>query len=392
MILAHKLAIRKERSIEINNSLNYTLKTTYNMNNTYCVIMAGGIGSRFWPLSKSNMPKQFLDILGTGRTFIQQTYDRFTKICPDENFYVVTSIDYKDLVMKQLPELREDQVLLEPLRRNTAPCIAYACYKIQTINPEANIIVAPSDHHIQQVDIFLEQVKKGLEFVSKNDALLTLGITPCRPETGYGYIQIETKEIENESENLHKVKTFTEKPDLQLAKIFLESGEFFWNSGIFIWSLPSILKAFETHLSSVSDLFRKGTKLYGTADEIPFLNKTYSECQNVSIDYGIMEKAGNVYVLCSDFGWSDLGTWGSLYESSNKDIQGNAVSGKNAMLYNSKNCIVNMPTDKLVVLNGLDGYIVVESEGILLICKREDEQQIRQFVNDVRMNKGEEFV
>jgi len=392
MILAHKLAIRKERSIEINNSLNYTLKTTYNMNNTYCVIMAGGIGSRFWPLSKSNMPKQFLDILGTGRTFIQQTYDRFTKICPDENFYVVTSIDYKDLVMKQLPELREDQVLLEPLRRNTAPCIAYACYKIQTINPEANIIVAPSDHHIQQVDIFLEQVKKGLEFVSNNDALLTLGITPCRPETGYGYIQIETKEIENESENLHKVKTFTEKPDLQLAKIFLESGEFFWNSGIFIWSLPSILKAFETHLSSVSDLFRKGTKLYGTADEIPFLNKTYSECQNVSIDYGIMEKASNVYVLCSDFGWSDLGTWGSLYESSNKDIQGNAVSGKNVMLYNSKNCIVNMPTDKLVVLNGLDGYIVVESEGILLICKKEDEQQIRQFVNDVRMNKGEEFV
>lgn len=362
------------------------------MNNTYCVIMAGGIGSRFWPLSKSNMPKQFLDILGSGRTFIQQTYDRFKSICPDENFYVVTSIDYKDLVLKQLPELREDQILLEPLRRNTAPCIAYACYKIQTINPDAKIIVAPSDHHIQKEDVFLEQVKKGLEFVEINDALLTLGITPSRPETGYGYIQIESKDSVDEIENLHKVKTFTEKPDLELANIFLESGEFFWNSGIFIWSLPSILKAFETHLGSVSELFSKGSKLYGTADEIPFLNKTYSECQNVSIDYGIMEKASNVYVLCSDFGWSDLGTWGSLYESRNKDIQGNVVSGNNVMIYNSTNCIVNMPNEKLVVLQGLDDYIVVESEGTLLVCKKEDEQQIRQFVNDVRMNKGENFV
>lgn len=362
------------------------------MNNNYCVIMAGGIGSRFWPLSKSNMPKQFLDILGTGRTFIQQTYDRFKKICPDENFLVVTSIDYKDLVLQQLPELREDQVLLEPLRRNTAPCVAYACYKIKTINPDANVIVAPSDHHIQKEDVFIEQIKKGLEFVKNNDALLTLGITPSRPETGYGYIQIESKSAKNEPENLHKVKTFTEKPDLQLAKIFLESGEFFWNSGIFLWSLSSILKAFEQHLSSVSELFSKGAKLYGTADEVPFLNKTYSECQNVSIDYGIMEKADNVYVLCSDFGWSDLGTWGSLYESRSKDNEGNVVTGKEVMVYNSKNCIVNMPDNKLVVLQGLDGYIVVESEGTLLVCRREDEQQIRQFVNDVRMNKGESFV
>lgn len=362
------------------------------MNNTYCVIMAGGIGSRFWPLSKSNMPKQFLDILGTGRTFIQQTYDRFKVICPDENFLVVTSIDYKDLVLQQLPELREDQVLLEPLRRNTAPCVAYASYKIKTINPDANIIVAPSDHHIQKEDIFIGQIRKGLEFVKNNDALLTLGITPSRPETGYGYIQIEGKSIKNEFDNLHKVKTFTEKPDLQLAKIFLESGEFFWNSGIFMWSLSSILNAFEKHLSAVSELFSKGAKLYGTADEVPFLNKTYSECQNVSIDYGIMEKADNVYVLCSDFGWSDLGTWGSLYESRNKDMEGNVVTGKDVMLYNSKNCIVNIPEDKLVVLQGLDGYIVVESEGTLLVCKREDEQQIRQFVNDVRLNKGESFV
>lgn len=354
--------------------------------------MAGGIGSRFWPLSKSNMPKQFLDILGTGRTFLQQTYDRLKKICPDENFYVVTSVDYKELVMKQLPELKANQILLEPLRRNTAPCIAYACYKIQKIDPNANIVVAPSDHLIQQEDAFLEEIRKGLEFVENNDALLTLGIRPNRPETGYGYIQIESNQATGDVENLHKVKTFTEKPDLQIAKIFLESGEFFWNSGIFIWSLHSIMKAFHKHLSSVSELFAKGNKLYGTSDEIHFLNKTYSECQNISIDYGIMEKATNVYVLCSDFGWSDLGTWGALYDHSDKDILGNVVSGKNVMLYGTKDCIVNMPNEKLVVLHGLEGYIVVESEETLMVCRKEDEQQIRQFVNDVRMNKGEKYV
>jgi len=361
------------------------------MNNTYCVIMAGGIGSRFWPMSKSTMPKQFIDILGTGRTFLQETYDRFMAVCPDENFYVVTSSDYKDLVLKQLPELHESQVLLEPLRRNTAPCLAYACYRILKINPEANLIVAPSDHQIQETEAFLDQIRKGLEFVSHNDALLTLGIPPSRPETGYGYIQVESSKSVGAISNLHKVKTFTEKPDLELAKIFLESGEFFWNSGIFIWSLKSILKAFKTHLSSVSELFEKGLKLYGTADEAPFLNKTYSECQNISIDYGIMEKASNVYVLCSDFGWSDLGTWGSLYDNSNKDSQGNVISGADVMLYGAKNCIVNMPDHKLVVLQGLDGYIVVESEGTLMICRKEDEQQIRQFVNDVRLNKGESY-
>jgi len=354
--------------------------------------MAGGIGSRFWPLSKSDMPKQFLDILGTGRTFLQQTYDRLKKICPNENFYVVTSVDYKDLVMRQIPELNESQILLEPLRRNTAPCIAYACYKIQKVDPNANIIVAPADHYIQQEDAFLEELWKGLEFVEENDALLTLGIKPSRPETGYGYIQIESAKEIGAIKNLHKVKTFTEKPDLQLAKIFLESGEFFWNSGIFIWSLPSIMKAFNTHLSWLSELFDKGNKLYGTSDEVHFLNKTYSECQNISIDYGIMEKASNVYVLCSDFGWTDLGTWGSLYENSKKDDQRNVVSGRNVMLYGAKDCIVNMPNEKLVVLHGLEGYIVVESEGTLMVCRKEDEQQIRQFVNDVRMNKGEKYV
>jgi len=354
--------------------------------------MAGGIGSRFWPMSKSSMPKQFLDILGTGRTFIQMTFDRFRKVCPVENFYVVTSVDYKDLVLEQLPELNEEQVLLEPLRRNTAPCVAYASYKIKAINPEANIIVAPSDHLILKVDEFITEVNKGIEFAEKNDVLVTMGIKPSRPETGYGYIQIDGKSDFPEVDNMYKVKTFTEKPDLEMAKIFVSSGEFFWNSGIFIWSLKSILSAFDEYLPDVSNLFKKGEQLYGTSDEMHFINKTYSECQNISIDYGIMEKAENVHVLCADFGWSDLGTWGSLYENSDKDEMNNSITGHNVLTYQTENCIVNVPKDKLVVLHGLDGYIVVEADNTLLVCKKEDEQQIRQFVSDVKMVKGEEFV
>ena len=362
------------------------------MSNTYCVIMAGGIGSRFWPLSKSNRPKQFLDILGTGRTFLQQTLDRFRKIVPLENFLVVTSVDYKELVIDQLPELEESQILLEPLRRSTAPCIAYASYKILKKDPNANIIVAPSDHLIQQEEVFLDEIRKGLDFVSKNEVLLTLGIRPKRPETAYGYIQVESDDPVGNIENLHKVKTFTEKPGIDLAEIFVRSGEFFWNSGIFIWSLPSILKAFNEHLHNISELFERGSKQYGTSNEAAFLNKTYSECQNISIDYGIMEKATNVYVLCSDFGWSDIGTWGSLFEHSDKDANGNVIAGKNVMIYGSKDCIVNMPGDKLVILHGLEGYIVVESDETLMVCRKEDEQQIRQFVNDVRMYKGDQYV
>jgi len=354
--------------------------------------MAGGIGSRFWPMSKSSMPKQFLDIMGTGRTFIQMTFDRFKKVCPSENFYVVTSVDYKELVMKQLPELKPDQVLLEPLRRNTAPCVAYACYRIKNTNPNANIIVAPADHIILKEAEFISEISKGIDFAANNDVLVTMGITPSRPETGYGYIQIENKFSYKDFNNLYQVKTFTEKPILEMAEIFVSSGEFFWNSGIFIWSLKSILDAFDKHLDGVSNLFKKGEKLYGTDDEVHFINKTYSECQNISIDYGIMEKADNVYVLCADFGWSDLGTWGSLYENSEKDENNNSINGGEVFAYQTSNCIVNMPKDKLVVLQGLDGYIVVESENTLLICKKEDEQQIRQFVNDVKMVKGDSFV
>lgn len=358
------------------------------MKNNYCVIMAGGIGSRFWPLSKSSMPKQFLDITGTGRTLIQMTFDRFRKVCPIENFLIVTNVSYKELVLNQLPELREEQVLLEPLRRNTAPCVAYACNKINLISPDANIIVAPSDHLILQEKEFLNQIKAGLEFISENDALVTLGITPHRPETAYGYIQIDGRVSFKKMNNLFKVKTFTEKPNLEMANVFLESGEFFWNAGIFIWRLKSILEAFDNWLPDVAGLFKRGEKLYGTDDEIYFINKTYSECQNISLDYGIMEKAENVYVLCADFGWSDLETWGALYESLGKDEHANYVKGKNVLLYNSQNCLVNVPDDKIIVLQGLDGYIVVESEDTLLVCRKDDEQQIRQFVNDVRQLKG----
>jgi len=362
------------------------------MDNNYCIIMAGGIGSRFWPLSRKERPKQFIDILGTGKTFIQQTFDRFSKLIPNENFLVVTSVNYKDMVLEQLPELNEKQVLLEPLGRNTAPCLAYAAYKIKTQNPNANLIVAPADHLILKEEEFIAQIKNGLEFVKSNNALLTLGIKPSRPETGYGYIQVKKKVDFNSLDNLYKVKIFTEKPDLEMAKVFIDSGEFFWNSGIFIWSLSSILEAMDLHLKDVSSLFERGAKLYNTEDEVHFINKTYSECKGISIDYGIMEKAQNVFVLTADIGWSDLGTWGSLYENKEKDEEGNVISGDNILTYDTQNCIVDISDQKVAVLQGLDGYIIAESNDTLMICKKEDEQQIKQFVTDVRIKKGDSLV
>ncbi len=354
--------------------------------------MAGGIGSRFWPLSRKTMPKQFLDILGTGRTLLQQTFDRFSKIIPIENIYVVTNGEYKPLVKEQLPTIRGRQILAEPLRRNTAPCIAYAAHKIKTINPDANLVVAPSDHLILNETEFLRQISLGLEFVATNDVLLTLGLLPDRPETGYGYIQIGEKSAFRDLDNLYHVKTFTEKPDLKMARIFLESGEFYWNSGIFLWSLQSILKALETHLPEVANLFSLGERLYHTPDETAFINKIYSECMGISIDYGVMEKSDNVFVLTADFGWTDLGTWGSLYENREKDENGNVVNGSGIFTYDTRNCVISMSDNRIAVLQGLEDYIVVESKGILLVCRREDEQQIRQFVNDVLLNKGPEYV
>jgi len=362
------------------------------MTNNFCVIMAGGVGSRFWPLSRTVMPKQFLDILGTGRTFIQQTFDRFVKVIPPENFLVVTSVKYKDLVQEQLPELKEDQILLEPLRRNTAPCLAYAANKIQTKSPDANIIITPSDHLILKEDEFITQLKNGLDFVSQKNALLTLGIKPSRPETGYGYIQVKKRKDFNNLDNLYKVKTFTEKPDEQMAQIFVDSGEFYWNSGIFISSLETILESFQQHLTELALKFEKGRKLLNSSSEKHFIKKTYSECQSISIDYGIMEKAKNVYVLTADFGWSDLGTWGSLYENKAKDLNGNSIEGDNTLVYDSKNCVIDISGEKFAVIQGLEGYIIAESNETLMICRREDEDQIKKFVTDVRIKKGDSLV
>jgi len=354
--------------------------------------MAGGVGSRFWPLSRTNKPKQFLDILGTGRTLLQMTFDRFAKTCPVKNIYIVTSTIYKKTILEQLPELKEEQVLLEPSRRNTAPCIAYANYKILTKNPKANIVTAPSDHLILREDEFVKVINEGLEFVSNKNAMLTLGIKPSRPETGYGYIQVNGNKNLKENDNIYKVKTFTEKPNKDLAKVFYESGEFFWNAGIFIWSLESIMRAFETYLPEINDLFKEGIDLYNTDKENDFIAQTYNDCKNISIDYGVMEKADNVFVYCSNFGWADLGTWGSLHENLSKDQEKNAVIGDKVFSYDLKNCIVNMPEEKLVVLQGLKDLIVVESDNILLICKKEDEQDIKQYVNDVKLKLGDEYL
>lgn len=363
-----------------------------NLNN-YCIIMAGGIGARFWPMSKTSRPKQFIDILGNGKTLIQQTFERFLKVCPRENIYIVTNEIYKGQVIQQLCGMSENQVLCEPMRRNTAPAIAYAAFKIFTINPEANLVVAPSDHIILKEDVFTDVILSALKASASYDWLLTLGITPSRPDTGYGYIQFSESRPFAEDERIKKVKTFTEKPNLELAKTFLESGDFLWNSGIFIWSLKSIISAFDKYLPEVSAIFREGTEKYGTQMEMDFINnQAYPVCKNISIDYGIMEKADNVYVLASDLGWSDLGTWGSLFDTRPKDEHNNAIMGNNVMTFNSANCIVNMPKDKLVILQGLDDYIVVEDDGILLVCRKPDEQNIREIVNAVKIEKGEKFV
>ncbi len=343
--------------------------------------MAGGVGSRFWPFSRNDRPKQFLDFFGTGRSLLQMTFDRFCHVVPAENILIVSNVIYKDLILEQLPEIKSNQVLLEPNRRNTAPCIAYAINRIKAITDNANIIVAPSDHLIVRELDFIETIKTGIDFIEKNDYLLTLGIKPSRPETGYGYIQIDDGET-----SLRKVKTFTEKPNAELAQIFFETGEFYWNSGIFLWSLKTIDNAFNTLLPDVANRFNEGKNFFNTPDEQDFINKMFPSCPNISIDYGIMEKAKNVYVLCSDFGWTDLGTWGSLYEMSPKDDKQNVSLKCKTMFYESSNNIIALPNDKLVVVQGLDDYIVAESDNVLLICKKDVEQRIRQFVNDVSLS------
>ncbi len=355
--------------------------------------MAGGIGSRFWPFSRNNKPKQFLDFFGTGKSLLQMTVDRFRPLVPIQNVLIVTNIIYKDLILDQIPDMRPEQVLCEPARRNTAPCIAYAVEHIAAITDKANIVVAPSDHLILQENAFQQVIQTGLDYVEKNNVLLTLGMKPTRPETGYGYIQVGQRPTDKgqRTEDIFPVKTFTEKPNLELAKVFMESGEFLWNSGMFLWNLQTIQAAFAQHLPEISEKFAAGCDKMATAEEDAFIQEIFPSCPNISIDYGIMEKADNVCVMSADFGWSDLGTWGSLYELSEKDEHENAALKCDAAFYNSKNNIVTLEPGKLAVVQGLDGYIIAEADNVLLICKQEDEQQIRQFVNDAAVNYDNKY-
>jgi mannose-1-phosphate guanylyltransferase len=360
--------------------------------NNYALIMAGGVGSRFWPVSRTEHPKQFIDFFGVGKTLIQSTYERFLKICPKENIFIVTNEIYSDIIKKQLPDIQDNQILAEPIMRNTAPCIAYGSMKIAEINPDAVIVVAPSDHTISNQEAFIQAIEQSLKAATENDSLITLGIKPSRPDTGYGYIQYAENTLDSDP-TIHKVKIFTEKPNLELAKSFIQSGDFLWNAGIFIWSAEAINRAFSKHLPEMYEIFQQGASLYNTASEQEFIGNAYLQCTNISIDFGIMEKAENVYVLPTDFGWSDLGTWASIYEMAEKDYVGNAViPSEQVMMFNSSNCMVNVPEDKLVILQGLHDYIVVESNNTLLICPRNEEQSIKQIVADVKSKFNSKFI
>ncbi|HEY5406545.1 MAG TPA: sugar phosphate nucleotidyltransferase [Ginsengibacter sp.] len=357
--------------------------------NNYVAIMAGGIGSRFWPVSRLDKPKQFLDLLNVGKTLIQSTYERFVTYIPNENIYVVTSLQYKEIVEKQLPQLRQENILCEPSRKNTAPCIAYISYKLHQLNPKSNLICAPADHLVLDPTSFRKVSLEALEFTEKNNALITLGIKPLSPNTGYGYIQHEQYAV---SDNVYKVKTFTEKPDIELAKKFLISGDFLWNAGIFVWRTESIIKAFEKYLPEIHEIFDGAKKELTTSGERAAIDLIYPQCVNISIDYGILEKADNVYVIPSAFGWSDLGTWGSAYENIEKDNVENAFTGDNVIFVDSTKNMVYSPNDKLILLQGLEDFIVVDTEDVLLVCKKEKEQQIKEYVAEIKRNKGDKFL
>ncbi len=360
------------------------------MKKIYCVIMAGGVGSRFWPMSREDKPKQFIDILGTGKTFIRQTYERFSSVVEDANFLVVTNSRYKDLVLEQLPELSPDQVLCEPMRRNTAPCVAYAAYRIAAQDKNATMIVTPADHLITDNITFNKIIASALSHVDKKEMLMTIGIEPNRPETGYGYIQVGS-EIDK-AKRIFKVKTFTEKPNAEMAEVFVDSGEFFWNSGMFIWSVSAIIDAIQKHTPDINALFANGVDVYGTPEEQGFIELIYPNCPNISIDYGIMEKADNVDVICADFGWSDIGSWCALFNKSTKDDDENSSNSDKITLYNTKRCVVRAPQGKLVVIDGLEDYIVVDSEDALLITPSKKEQEIKNYVEDIKLAYRDEFV
>lgn len=353
---------------------------------TYCIIMAGGIGSRFWPMSRQERPKQFLDILGTGKSFIRHTFERFAALIPAENFLVVTHDRYRQMVLEHLPELKPEQILGEPIGRNTAPCIAYAAYSLLKRDPEARMVVTPSDHLILSEETFRSIIAQCLEFTSEHNALMTVGIRPTRPETGYGYIQVSG------DEEISKVKSFTEKPNIELAQTFIQCGEFFWNSGIFIWKVKDIIEALERYQPEIATLFAAILPNLGTAREEEVIARVYGECRPISIDYGVMEKADNAYVRCGDFGWSDVGTWGSIYQNARKDRYANAKPQDGCYLYNTRSSIISLPTGKVAVIDGLKEYIVVDTEDVLLICPRANEQHIKKYIDEVKYNTGEEHI
>jgi mannose-1-phosphate guanylyltransferase len=355
----------------------------------YVAIMAGGIGSRFWPMSRTDFPKQFLDILGTGKTLIQQTFDRYSKIARKENIYIVTSQEYVNIVKKQLPDLPHENIISEPSRKNTAACIAYIAFKLYKKDPKALMMAAPSDNLILDDKEFAKTAKKALDFVDHINALLTIGVKPAYPNTGYGYIQHETIEA---APQVYKVKTFTEKPNLDLAKTFIASGDFLWNAGIFTWKVKNILHAIETHLPEMFEVFSAEKEQFNTDGETEAVERIYPQCTNISIDFGVMEKADNVYVIPASFAWSDLGTWNSAWENMDKDYFGNAVTGKKVIAIDARNCMVHVPDNKLVLLQGLDEFIVVDTKDVLMICEKDKEQEIKDYVAEVKRNTGEKYL
>ena len=358
--------------------------------NNYAIIMAGGVGTRFWPKSKKSLPKQFIDILNTGETLIQSTFKRLSNCVRAENIYVVTNNNYAQLCIDQL-KIKKENIFLEPIMRNTAPCIAYSTFKIKQKNPEANILVCPSDHIVHDNKLFSEIIKESLKISSTSEIIITLGINPTRPDTGYGYIQYEQNEPVEDSK-IKKVKTFTEKPSQSLALQFIDSGDFLWNSGMFIFNVNTIINSFKTHLNEIYEIFNDASDIYWTAKEVKYIERFFPACKNISIDYGILEKSDNVYVYPSNFGWSDLGTWGSIYSISEKDENQNIISGEKVIAYDCTNSIFNISDDKLLIAHGLDNYIVIESNNNILICKKEDEQKVKNFVNDIKVKFGDERI
>jgi len=357
-------------------------------NNTYVAIMAGGIGSRFWPGSRIHRPKQFLDILGTGKSLIRLTFERFLNVCPAENIYILTNKIYREQVKQHLPELSYDQILCEPSRNNTAPCVAYTAFKLHALNPDANFVVAPSDHIILQENAFVETIKKALNFTEKNNALCTLGIRPSRPDTGYGYINFN-EEIEA---GINKVVRFTEKPDMKRATQFIESGDYLWNAGIFIWKAENIIKAFERHQAEIFNIFNEIKNDFNTEKEQATIDIAYPTTPSISIDYAIMEKAENVYTIPSEFGWSDLGTWNSLHAEFEKDEANNALNSDNILTYDTRGCLIRAPKDKLVVVKDLENYIVVDEGDVLLIYPKSKEQEIKAITKEIKEKKGEKYL